>query len=91
MKSPLTSKINPSIFKQDQGEQPVRVIKAAQAGKILGTTHHNHAETNGAAEASKKPTIRMIQTGVDYCDIEVTCGCGETTQVRCWNTPPTGN
>ena len=87
MKSPHTSssKINPLIFKQDAGEQPVRLIKAAQAGKLLNGTGQDHV--HHAAAAHKKPEIRMIHSGGDYCDLEVICGCGESTQVRCWNTP----
>ncbi len=86
MKSPNSSKINPSIFKQDQGEQPIRLIKAAQAGKLFSGTAAGHAVHAGTA-GQKKPEIRMIHAGSDYCDLEVVCGCGETTQVRCWNTP----
>jgi hypothetical protein len=78
------SKSLASIFKNDLDEQPVRVIKAAQAGKLLGTAN-GHVHT--AAQAHKKPEIRMVQAGPDYCDLEVVCGCGESTRVRCWNTP----
>ena len=75
-----------SLFKQDD-EQPVRMIKAAQAGKLLnGLGNGNHAGHDASA-AHKKPEIRMIHAGADYCDLEVICGCGESTQVRCWNTP----
>jgi hypothetical protein len=85
MKSPHSTKINESFFKQDIGEQPVRMIKAAQANKFL----HGHGHSDSIVpDAPKKPEIRMIHSGVDYCDLEITCGCGETTQVRCWNTPP---
>ena len=86
---PHTSKINPSLFKQDLGEQPIRLIKAAQAGKFLNGSSGGHVHGAGQAglEAHKKPEIRMIHSGGDYCDLEVVCGCGETTQVRCWNTP----
>ncbi len=71
------------LFKNDLADQPVRVIKAAQASKLLGGANvHNHA-----AQPPKKPEIRMIHAGPDYCDLEVTCGCGESTRVRCWNTP----
>lgn len=74
---------NPNdLFKQDN-EQTVRVIKAAQANKIFGGTANGHAHT--PTEAQRKPEIRLIQTGPDYCDLEVVCGCGESTQVRCWN------
>jgi hypothetical protein len=83
MKTPQ-SRLNESFFKSAIAEQPVRMIKAAQASKLLGGGH-NH--TSGAAEAHKKPEIRLIHSGADYCDLEVICGCGESTQVRCWNTP----
>jgi len=87
MKTPPTSRLNPSFFKQECGEQSVRVIKAAQASKLFsgGANGNGHVHTN--AEPHKKPEIRMIHAGPDYCDLEVVCGCGESTQVRCWNTP----
>jgi hypothetical protein len=47
------------------------------------TNGHVHSPT----EPQRKPEIRLIQTGADYCDIEIVCSCGERTQVRCWNTP----
>ncbi len=72
-----------SLFKPS--EQTVRVIKAAQAAKILGG--HAHASLGSALASHKKPEIRLIETGADYCDLEIVCGCGETTRVRCWNTP----
>jgi hypothetical protein len=89
MKTPNTSKINPSIFKQDAGEQSIRVIKAAQASKLLNGAGNGHGHVHNGTEAHKKPEIRMVQSGADYCDLEVICGCGESTQVRCWNTPQT--
>jgi hypothetical protein len=85
MKTPPASKINPSIFKQAAGEQSIRVIKAAQANKFLNGSSNDHVH-NGA-EAHKQPEIRMVHSSAEYCDLEVVCGCGETTQVRCWNTP----
>jgi hypothetical protein len=81
MKTTNTPKIS-SIFKPDSGEQPVRLIKASQAGKLLGG--HAHASAHAA---QPKPEIRLIKAGADYCDLEITCGCGESTQVRCWNAP----
>lgn len=89
MKSSLPSKMHESLFKQDVGEQPVRMIKAAQANKLLHGTANGHSALPGSAELLKKPEIRLIHSGADYCDLEVICGCGESTQVRCWNTPPT--
>ncbi len=89
MKLSHSSKINPSIFKQAAGEQPIRLIKAAQASKLLNGTANGHGNghVHNGTEAHKKPEIRMIQSGTDYCDLEVICGCGESTQVRCWNAP----
>jgi hypothetical protein len=84
MKSPHYSRINPVLFKQQPGEQMVRVIKAAQASKLLNGAANGHVHP--PAEAQRKPEIRMIHSGADYCDLEVVCGCGESTQVRCWNT-----
>ena len=49
------SKINPILFKQDRGEQPIRVIKAAQASKLLGGTAHSHGALG--TEPHKKPEI----------------------------------
>jgi len=81
---PTTSKMISGLFKNDLAEQPVRIIKAAQAGKLLGNLGgHEHSP----ATAHKKPEIRMVHAGADYCDLEVVCGCGESTRVRCWNTP----
>jgi hypothetical protein len=87
MKSLNTSKINPLLFIQEAGEQPVRVIKAAQVGKLLQGLGNGHSASPATASAHKKPEIRMIHAGLDYCDLEIVCGCGESTQVRCWNTP----
>jgi hypothetical protein len=89
MKSPTTSRLNEALFKLDCKEQPVRLIKAAQASKLLNAVHGN-GSLHDTAEIHKKPEIRLVQSGPDYCDLEVVCGCGESTQVRCWNTPPAG-
>jgi hypothetical protein len=75
-----------SIFRHD-GEQPVRLIKAAQASKLLGGGHAHSAATTPHG----KPEIRLVKAGPDYCDLEVICGCGESTQVRCWNAPAAQN
>jgi hypothetical protein len=86
------SKTGPTFIRPDNGVQPVRVIKAAQASKILGAIGgHQHANLSAMTEAHKKPEIRLIHAGTDYCDLEVVCGCGESTQVRCWNTPATAS
>jgi hypothetical protein len=81
------SRINPSLFRQERGEQTIRVIKAAQASKLLGGLASGNGHIHNGTGAQKKPEIRMIHAGSDYCDLEVVCGCGESTQVRCWNTP----
>jgi hypothetical protein len=85
MKTPQQTRLSDSLFKRGSGEQPVRLIKAAQAGKLLGLPN-GHGTKNGGTELPKKPEIRMIHAGADYCDLEITCACGESTQVRCWNT-----
>jgi hypothetical protein len=85
------SRINPTLFKQQPGEQPIRLIKAAQATKLfgnlgnIGTGPATTAHTHPAGEPHKKPEIRMIHSCADYCDLEVVCGCGSSTTVRCWN------
>ncbi len=71
-----------TIFRRDT-EQPVRLIKAAQAAKLLGGAH---AAAPGA-KAHAKPEIRLVKAGPDFCDLEIICGCGESQQVRCWNAP----
>ncbi len=83
MKTPTKTNLS-SIFHRDGGEQPVWLIKAAQAGKLLGGAH-THATAAAAAHA--KPEIRLVKAGPDFCDLEIVCGCGESTQVRCWNAP----
>ena len=88
MKSPTPFTLNESLFKQHSGEQPVRLIKAAQAGKLLNGSANGNGAVHGTADLHK-PEIRLIQSGADFCDLEVICGCGESTQVRCWNTPQT--
>lgn len=82
MKTPTKTNLS-SIFRRDM-EQPVRLIKAAQAAKLLGGAH---AQAPGAKAAHAKPEIRLVKAGADYCDLEIVCGCGESTQVRCWNAP----
>ena len=75
-----------NIFKNDREEQPIRVIKAAQAAKLFNAAANGHAG-HSANEPHRKPEIRMISAGADYVDLELVCGCGETTRFRCWNTP----
>jgi len=84
---PPSARINSAFFKNDRNEQPIRVIKAAQASKLLNGLANGQGHAHNGATAHKKPEIRMIHAGADYCDLEVVCGCGESTQVRCWNTP----
>jgi hypothetical protein len=88
MKTLNPSKIHESLFRHESGEQPVRLIKADQVGNLLHAAANGHETLHGSEEIHKKPEIRMIHSGADYCDLEVVCGCGESTQVRCWNTPP---
>jgi hypothetical protein len=87
MKTTHPARLNHNHFRHRSSEQPVRLIKAAQASKLLGTTMNGHHEGHGADGVRKKPEIPMIHAGTDYCDLEITCGCGESTQVRCWNSP----
>ena len=82
MKSPTKTNLS-SLFRRDN-ELPVRLIKAAQASKLLGG---GHAHSSTATTPHAKPEIRLVKAGPDYCDLEVVCGCGESTQVRCWNAP----
>jgi len=63
------------------------VIKAAQAGKLLQHAANGNGANHDAGGAHKKPEIRLVQAGADFCDLEVICGCGESTRVRCWNAP----
>ena len=82
MKTLQNPKTSP-LFKEI-GEQPVRLIKAAQASKVLGGTHrtHNHGPIRPLPANHE---IRMIHAGGRqriYCDLEVVCGCGESTS-RC--------
>jgi len=87
MKTNHPPRLNQDIFRHRSSEQPVRLIKAAQASKLLGTAANGHSNGHVADGPRKKPEIRMIHAGADYCDLEITCGCGESTQVRCWNSP----
>jgi hypothetical protein len=85
------SRINPTLFKQQPGEQPIRLIKAAQATKLfgnlgsIGANPAAAAHTHAPGEQHKKPEIRMVHSCPEYCDLEVVCGCGASTTVRCWN------
>ncbi len=88
MKSPTKTNLS-TLFRRDN-ERPVRLIKAAQASKLLGGGHA-HATTAAGNGAHAKPEIRLVKAGPDYCDLEVVCGCGESTQVRCWNAPAAQN
>jgi hypothetical protein len=84
MKTTLSRFSQPSM-QNDAKEQPVRLIKAAQASKILAG--HGHLEPIMGASSHAAPEIRLVGTGADYCDLEVICGCGESTRIRCWNSP----
>jgi hypothetical protein len=88
MKTPTHPNLG-TILRRDS-EQPVRLIKASQAGKLLGGGHaHNGAAAGNGKHA--KPEIRLVKAGSDFCDLEIVCGCGESTQVRCWNAPAAQN
>ena len=68
-----------SLFHQESGGHSVSVIKANQAGL---------PKANGDLAKDGKPRpseIRLVETGPDYCDLELICGCGETTRFRCWS------
>ncbi len=87
MKTAHPPSINGALFKQDSGEQSVRLIKSNQVGRAVNgfAGHNGHAEGD-----ARKPIVRMIHSGPDYCDLEIVCACGESTQVRCWNAPAAG-
>ncbi len=81
------SKIPSALFASDAGMHSVRVIKADQAGAFLSPDKKNH---DHPASGPRKPAeVRLVATGPDYCDLELVCGCGETTRFRAWNTPAT--
>jgi hypothetical protein len=81
-----TPRFNSALFNIDR-EQPIRVIKAAQASKLFNGAANGNGHVHNGNEPHKKPEIRMVHAGADYCDLEVVCGCGESTKVRCWNSP----
>ncbi len=83
-----TAPTKPGVLKPASSSQPVRVIKAAQAGKLLGQSGRVAGQgLHALPSPAHQPEIRLIHAGADYCDLEITCGCGENTKVRCWTTP----
>ena len=73
-----SSKLHHSLFHQESGGHLVSVIKASQTG--LGKP------ACGSDRGEKRPSeIRLVETGPDYCDLELICGCGEKTRFRCWS------
>jgi hypothetical protein len=75
-------KFSPSLLQPPANSHPVRVIKAADAAALLPPEEriHVHAGPRPPSE------VRLVATGPDYCDLEFTCGCGDVTRFRCWNT-----
>ncbi len=88
MKSSKSSRIDKAVFKLDQNAPAVRVIKAAQAAKLM---HPHGADDKGGAQLVPRPApiVRMVASGADYSDLEIVCGCGEKVTVRCWNNSAT--
>ncbi len=87
MKTTYPVRIHESIFPQGSSAQPVRLIKAAQAGRLIQANGHAHVETQAGPCLPKDAQIRLLGSGPGYSDMEVHCGCGETVQVRCWQSP----
>jgi hypothetical protein len=88
MKTTTLPPLHRSLFSQENVAHPVKVIKAEQAINLLSPTGNGSCET-GKGSPRKNPEVRLVATGPDYCDLEVVCGCGDTTRFRCWNTPST--
>ena len=81
------SKIPAALFAPDADVHTVRLIKADQAGDFLSPDRKNHDHASKGPR--KAAEVRLVATGADYCDLELVCGCGETTRFRCWNSPAT--
>ncbi len=86
-KMKTTSPLHQALFHAQSREHPVKLIKAAEASRLLPSAGHGSCET-GNAGPRKSPEVRLVGTGPDYCDLEVVCGCGDVTRFRCWNNPP---
>jgi hypothetical protein len=69
---------------QPGAAHPVRVIKAGKSPEP-GRPAREAGPENGAAHG--KPIVRIVESGPDYTDLELVCGCGETTRFRCWSLP----
>jgi hypothetical protein len=68
-------------------EEPLgRVVKADDV-KIQGTFHLDIGRPSAApakpASAALPPQVRIVEHHADFAVIEVTCGCGTTSRVRC--------
>jgi hypothetical protein len=74
-----------SVFRQESGAHTVKVIKADQAIKML-QAEGKALCAPGPEGYRKNAEIRLVGTGLDYCDLEVICGCGDVTRFRAWNT-----
>ena len=83
MKSGRPPRIDKDLFRIEPHALPVRVIKASQANKLL----HTHGKDDKAQATGPRPApvVRMVASGADYTDLEISCGCGEKVTVRCWN------
>lgn len=68
-------------------DQPVGRVLKAEDVRLQGTYHLNFGQSGGVPAATGNaavgPRVRMIEQHADYAVIEVTCGCGTTSRVRC--------
>jgi hypothetical protein len=85
MKLKQSAQLRDSSLHLHPAAHPVRVIKA---GKLpdLPRAGKDGAAANGSA-APESPVVRIVESGADYCDLEIVCSCGQTTRFRCWNAP----
>ena len=61
-----------------------RILKAEQV-KFQGQYHLDiaHSSQNAKAGISGVPRARIVENSADYAVLEITCGCGAKTHVRC--------
>ena len=61
-----------------------RILKAEKV-KLQGQYHLDIAQTspNTKAVISRAPQARIVENSADYAVLEITCGCGTKTHVRC--------
>lgn len=57
-------------YRLELGQSCAAVAKAAPGGKP-------------SAAVSASPQARVVETNAKFAVLEVTCGCGETTLVKC--------